>query len=448
MKLIVIGGVAAGTSAAARATRVNPDVEVTLYEKGDDISYAGCGLPYYISGVVEHRSSVIINKPEEFSEKYGIKMKASHEVTAIHPETKEVSFKDLTTGETGKDSYDSLIIATGASPIMPPIPGLDLGHILPLRTVDDADRHKRLTANPDINKVAIVGAGLIGMEMTEAYSKLGMDVVVVEKLDSVLPIINSELAEKVENLCRSKGVEFHLGQGVKEFQGDGKVEKLVLEDGEEVEADMVLFAIGIKPDTDLAAEAGIELGVKGSINVNQWMETSIPDIYACGDCAQSVNLVSGQPTWVPLGSTANKQGRVAGENAVGGENFHRGILGTGITKVFEYCVATTGIKEEEAREAGFDPFSITIKAPNHSGYYPGFEYFTLRGIFDRKTGRILGAEGVGRSGVDKRLDVLATAIYSEQTAEDLFQIDLGYAPPYSVPKDPVAILGMLAGKKL
>ncbi|MFW6378358.1 MAG: FAD-dependent oxidoreductase [Bacillota bacterium] len=448
MKLIVIGGVASGTSAAARATRVNPDVEVTLYEKDDDISYAGCGLPYYISGVVEERSSVIINTPEKFSDKYGINLKTSHEVTKIDPENKEVHYKDLVSGETGTDSYDSLIIATGATPIMPPIPGIELENILPLRTVNHADRHRRLATNSGINKVTIVGAGLIGMEMSEAYIELGLDVTVVEKQKHILPLINSELSEKVENHCRDKGVEFYLEQGVIEFKGEGKAEKVILDSGEEVETDMVLMAIGVRPVTGLAAEAGIELGVKDSIKVNGRMETNLEDIWACGDCVQSVNLVSGHPAWVPLGSTANKQGRVAGENAVGGNNFHRGILGTGITKVFDYCVATTGIKEDEAEAAGYDPVSVTIKAPNHSGYYPGFEYFSLQGIFDKKSGRILGAEGVGRSGVDKRMDVLSTAIYAEQTADDLFQIDLGYAPPYSVPKDPVAILGMVAQKKI
>mgnify|MGYP000524115107 CR=1 FL=1 len=448
MKLIVIGGVASGTSAAARATRVNPDVEVTLYEKGDDISYAGCGLPYYISGVIEERSSVIINSPENFSDKYGINLKTSHEVTKIDPEKKEIYYKDLVSGEEGTDSYDSLVIATGATPIMPPIPGIELENILPLRTVNHADRHKRLTTNSEINKVTIVGAGLIGMEMSEAYTELGMDVTVVEKQKHILPLINSELSEKVENHCREKGVEFYLDQGVTEFKGAGKVEKVILDSGKEIETDMVLMAIGVRPVTGLAAETGIELGVKDSIKVNGRMETNLEAIWACGDCVQSVNLVSGHPAWVPLGSTANKQGRVAGENAVGGDNFHRGILGTGITKVFDYCVATTGIKEDEAEAAGYDPVSITIKAPNHSGYYPGFEYFSLRGIFDQKSGRILGAEGVGRSGVDKRMDVLSTAIYAEQTADDLFQIDLGYAPPYSVPKDPVAILGMVAQKKI
>ena len=448
MKLIVIGGVASGTSAAARATRVNPDVEVTLYEKDDDISYSGCGLPYYISGVIEERSSLIINTPEKFSDKYGITMKASHEVTKIDPEKKEIHYKDLVNDEKGTDSYDKLIISTGAKPIMPPIPGIDLKNIVSLRTVNHADRHRRITTNSEVNKVTIVGGGLIGMEMAEAYAELGLEVTVVEKSEHILSLINSELSEKVENHCRENGVKFFLGQGVTEFKGKDKVEKVILDSGKEIETDMVLIAIGIRPVSKLAKEAGIELGVQDSIKVNGRMETNLDDIWACGDCVQSVNLVSGHPAWVPLGSTANKQGRVAGENAVGGNNFHRGILGTGITKVFDYIVATTGIKEDEAKAAGFDPFSITIKAPNHAGYYPGFEYFSLRGIFDKETGRILGAEGVGRSGVDKRIDVLATAIYAEQTADDLFQIDLGYAPPYSVPKDPVAILGMLAKKEI
>ncbi len=448
MKIAVIGGVAAGTSAAARASRVEPEAEIVLFEKNKTISYAGCGLPYYISGVTTERSQLIMNTPEEFQENYGVEVRISHEVTAIYPEEKTLEFEDLVADRIGQEEYDKLIIATGARPMMPPIPGINFERVLPLRTVEDGDRIKRLSGDQNVKNVVIVGGGYIGLEMAEAFDRLGMEISLIEMQENVMPLVNRELAAKIEKHLQEKGINLITGEAVKEFVGDGDVSGVITDQDREIPADLVLFAIGVRPDTELAAEAGVELGVRNAIRVNHRMETNLRDHYACGDCAESINLVSNKPTWVPLGSTANKQGRVAGGNAAGGSNSHFGVLGTAITKVFDLTIATTGIKEEEAEEAGFSPVSLTVNVPNHAGYYPGFKNFVLRGVFDRNSGRLLGAEALGKSGVNKRIDVLASAIYSELTADDLFQLDLSYAPPYSTPKDAVAILGMVAGKKI
>ncbi len=448
MKIVVIGGVAAGTSAAAKASRTAPEADIVILERDEDISYAGCGLPYYISDVIPSREKLIANYPEEFEEKYGVEVRTGHEVTEIDPEQKQVKYTDLINDACSRESYDKLIIATGASPIMPPISGIELEKILPLRTVSDADRIKRITGDQNIQKVTIVGAGLIGMEMAEAFAEMNREVTVVEQMDHVLPILPDELSEELEEHLIEQEVNLIMGDGVKEFRGQESVEEVITASGQQVETDLVLMAVGVKPNTKLAADAGLELGVRNTVKVNSRMETSIEDIYACGDCAETKNLITGEDTWVPLGSTANKQGRTAGENAAGGDAEHRGILKTGITKVFDYTAAATGLKAEEAEKAGFDPISLTVNVPNHAGYYPGFDYFTLQGVFDKNTGRILGAAGIGESGVNKRIDVLAGAIYAEQTANDLYQMDLAYAPPYSTPKDPVAVLGMVAEKKL
>ena len=448
MKIAVIGGVAAGTSAAAKARRKNKNAEIVLFEKDYDISYAGCGLPYYISEVIEGREKVVINSPEDFSKKYNIDVKVGHEVLKINTDNKNLKYKDLSTNKEEKYDYDKLIITTGASPVMPPIPGHDLENIVPLRTVSDADRIKELVNKKDMKKATIVGAGLIGLEMAESFQEAGLEVSVIEKLPHVLPIISDEMSELVENHLREKNVNLIVGDGVSEFAGNKSVEKVITEKGKEIETDLVLMSIGVKPNVGLAKEAGIEIGETGAIAVNEKMETSIDDIYAAGDCAESKDLITDNPAWVPLGSTANKQGRTAGENAAGGNYEHKGILKTGITKIFDLTVARTGLLASEAKENGFEVEEVKIKGVDHAGYYPNLNKLHLKGVFDKNTNKILGATVIGENGADKRIDVLSTAIYSGLTANDLFQIDLAYAPPYSTPKDAAAVLGMVAEKKL
>jgi len=448
MKILIVGGVAAGTSAAAKAHRVNPDAEITLIEKDTDISYAGCGLPYYISQLVKKRKRVVINTAERFAEKYDVDVLTEHEVLSINPKNKTLIVKDLNKNKEKKEQYDKLIISTGAKPFVPPIAGIELNNIMPLRTVNDADKIKDIINNKGIKDAVIIGAGLIGLEMAESFDRLGINVSVVEMQEHVLPNISSDMAEKVEEHLESKGVNLILGDGVQKFQGQDEIESVITQSGEKIKADLVLLSLGIRPEVELAKKAGIELGETGAIKVNEKMETSLEDIYSAGDCAESVDILTNKAVWIPLGSTANKQGRIAGENAAGGDYSHRGIMKTGISKIFDYTVATTGLSKKEAEENGFNPIEISFKAANHAGYYPDVSKLYIKGIFDKEDGKILGAEVIGEAGADKRIDVLSTAIYSGLKAKDLFQIDLAYAPPYSSPKDPVAILGILAEKKL
>lgn len=448
MKIAVIGGVAAGTSAAAKARRENRKAEIVLFEKNDEISYAGCGLPYYISGVIVDRKELIANTPEEFRQKYDVDLRINHEVTNVSPEEKVIKYNNLNRDSTGRYKYDKLIIATGAKPVAPPIPGSDLSNILTLRKVKDADRIKNLINKQNINKVVIVGGGLIGLEMAEAFKEQGLEVVVVEMQPQVLGNFSKEMAEIIEGYLEEKGVELILDDGVAEFTGDRQVEKVHTGKGKEIKTDLVLLSIGVKPNVKLAEKAGIELGSTSAIVVNEEMETSVSDIYAAGDCVESRDLITENPAWVPLGSTANKQGRVAGGNAAGGDYRHKGILKTGITKIFEMTAATTGLSEKEATEKNYEVESVKITTKDHASYFPGAKNLHIKGIFAKKTGDLLGAEIIGKAGVDKRIDVLSTAIYGGLTAKDLFQIDLAYAPPYSNSKDPVAILGMVAEKKL
>ncbi|MFW5749694.1 MAG: FAD-dependent oxidoreductase, partial [Halanaerobium sp.] len=321
-------------------------------------------------------------------------------------------------------------------------------NIFTLRSVESADQIKAAVESGEIKKAAIIGAGLIGLEMAEAFSELGIEVTVVELQDQVLPQFSKEMAEIVADHLREKGVELILDDGVDHFEGSGSLEKVITASGKEVESDLALLSIGVKANSKLAEEAGIEIGKTGAIKVNEEMETSIRDIYAAGDCAESKDLQTNKDVWIPLGSTANKQGRTAGENAAGGEAKHYGILKTGITKIFDLTAARTGLTLKEAKNEDIDAVEVKIKARNHAGYYPGAEALNIKGVFDRENGVIVGAEVIGGSGSDKRIDVLASAIYNRMTADELFQLDLAYAPPYSNAKDPVTILGMVAEKKL
>jgi NADPH-dependent 2,4-dienoyl-CoA reductase/sulfur reductase-like enzyme len=448
MRIAVIGGVAAGTSAAAKARRTDKDAEIVIFEKGTDISYGGCGLPYYISDVIKEREDLIAFTAEEFEEKYGVEVKIKHEVTDIDAEAKKLTYKNLENGEEKSYEFDKLVIATGATPIKPPFKGVDLENVFTLRNVDNGDAIKTAVQSEEVKDAVIIGAGLIGLEMAESFSDAGLNVKVIELQPQVLPPFSEEMAELVEKELKENGVEVILDDGVDYFKGNEKLQSVVTQSGREFKADIALLSIGVKANTKLAEKAGIEIGETGAIQVNKKMETNLKDIYAAGDCAESVNILTGEPAWVPLGSTANKMGRVAGENAAGGSYEHNGIIKTGINKLFNLAAARTGLSEEEAKDNGFDVFSTKIKAHNHAGYYPGAEAIHLKGVFAKEDGRLLGAEVVGGEGSDKRIDVLVTAVQGTMTASDLFQLDLAYAPPYSGAKDAVAILGMVAEKKV
>lgn len=448
MRIAVIGGVAAGTSAAAKARRTDKDAEIVIFEKGTDISYGGCGLPYYISDVIKKREDLIAFTAEEFEEKYGVEVKIKHEVTDIDAEAKKLTYKNLENSEEKSYKFDKLVIATGATPIKPPFKGVDLENVFTLRNVNNGDAIKTAVHSEEVKDAVIIGAGLIGLEMAESFSEAGLNVKVIELMPQVLPPFSEDMAGLVEKELKENGVEVILDDGVDYFKGNEKLQSVVTQSGREFKADIALLSIGVKANTKLAEKAGIEIGETGAIQVNKKMETNLKDIYAAGDCAESVNILTGEPAWVPLGSTANKMGRVAGENAAGGSYEHNGIIKTGINKLFNLAAARTGLSEEEAKDNGFDVFSTKIKARNHAGYYPGAEPIHLKGVFAKEDGRLLGAEVVGGEGSDKRIDVLVTAVQGTMTASDLFQLDLAYAPPYSGAKDAVAILGMVAEKQV
>jgi NADPH-dependent 2,4-dienoyl-CoA reductase/sulfur reductase-like enzyme len=447
MKIVIIGGVAAGTSAAARAKRINPEAEIVIFERDSDISYSGCGLPYYISNIIEERDGIIIYTPERFEAKKGAEVKSQHSVEDILVDSKEVIVRDILRDEINRVKYDKLLIATGASPIVPEIKGIDLDNIFPLRNVHNADRiidHIQLNQP---KKAVVIGGGYIGLELTESLLEHDIEVSVVEKAHQVLTNLDDDMAEIVVEHLQDKGVEVILGDGVIEFQGDKSVERVITESGQELDCDFVILAIGVRPNTDLAKRAGIELGQTGAIKVNSKMETNIADIYAAGDCVESTNLITGQPIWVPLGSTANKHGRVAGSNLCGVEDEFKGILATSITKVCDLAVACTGLTVREAKEKGYDVVSSVIKAGNHAGYYPDYTKITIKLVVEKDSGRVLGGQIIGKDGVDKRIDVLATAIHNEMKAAELIDIDLSYAPPFSVPKDGLMIAGLVTDKK-
>lgn len=438
MRIVIIGAVAAGTSAAAKARRNREDAEITVYEKDSYISYSGCGMPYYLGGEVENADALSPRDPDYFKSKYNVDIRIRHEVSAIDPVAHTVTVKNMDTGEVFTDTYDKLVIATGARASMPPIAGANLPHVFTLRTIGDMHRIKAFLDQRKPNSVAIIGTGFIGLEVCENLKGLGMAVTLLEKLPQVTPGLDTDMAEHVQAHLEKNDVTVLTGVSIEEITAEG----VRLANGQNICADMVLVSTGVKPNTELAAAAGITLGVANAIRVNARMQTNFPDIYACGDCIEHTHLITSKPVYRPLGSTANKTGRIAGDSLTGGDLAFRGILGTGIFRVFGMTVAQTGLSEREARAEGFDPVVCHNIKPDRPEYMHGQE-MVIKGIADRATGRMLGAQIVGYRGVDKRLDVLATAITFGAKAEDLFHLDLAYAPPFATTKDPVMYTGMI-----
>lgn len=438
MRIIIIGAVAAGTSAAAKARRNSEDSEIIIYEKDSFISYSGCGMPYYIGGEVESADALTPRDSGFFKSKYNVDIHTLHEVLSISPDEKSVTVKDLTTGDIFTDHYDKLVIATGARATMPPIKGADARHVFTLRNINDMNRIKAFIDTNRPHSAAIIGTGFIGLEVSESLKGLGMEVTLLEKLPQVTPGLDSDMAIYVQNHIKQSGVSVLTDVSIAEIMENSAV----LSDSKEIKADMVLVSTGVRPNTELAAVAGIELGVAGAIRVNTRMQTNIPDIYACGDCIEQYHVVTGKPVYRPLGSTANKTGRIAGDSMTGGSLEFRGILGTGIFKIFDLTVAQTGLSEREARELGYDVAVCHNIKPNRPEYMHGKE-MVIKGIADKETGRLLGTQIVGYEGVDKRIDVFVTAITFKANVEDLFHLDLAYAPPFSTTKDPVMYTGMI-----
>lgn len=446
MRLVVVGGVAAGTKAASRARRIDAEIEITIYQQEPDISISECGLPYFLSGVIDERRRLIARTPEDLAEK-DIEVLTSHSVEKIDPENKKLSVRNLTSGETFEDHYDHLIISTGASAVTLPIPGADLEGVFSLRFLSDADAILAYMSKHAPKTAVVVGGGYIGLEVAENLHRFGMTVTVVEAADRVAAAYGPEISEIVEAHLKESGVGVHTGAEVEEFVGDGRV-RGVRCGGEELAADIVVVAVGIKPNVELAKSAGVRIGQTGAIEVDRRMRTNLPDVWAAGDCVQTTNLASGAPTWVPLGDTANQMGRVAGTNVADDEDTLEfpGVLGTGIFKVFEIGVGKTGLSEEEAEEAGYKVLSASVESPDLAGYFPGVRKVFLKLTADAGTGRLLGAETAG-SGADKLTDVCATAIWGRLSYPDLVNLDLAYAPPFGPSHSPVIQAAMvLSGK--
>ena len=443
MKVVIVGGVAGGATAAARIRRLDESADIVVFERTGYVSYANCGLPYYIGGVIQDPEALTLQTPESFFARFRVDMRVHHEVTAIHPDRKTVSVRDLDRGTEFEEPYDKLLLSPGAQPTQPRLPGVGSDKIFTLRTVEDTFRIHDYLQQHSPKSVVMAGGGFIGLELAENLRGLGMDVTIVQRPTQLMNPFDPDMAALLHSEVRRHGIRLALGYSVEGFaQRNGGVDVL-LEGAAPLHADMVVLAIGVTPDSHLAREAGLELGIKGSILVNDRMETSCPDIYAVGDAVQVKHFVTGREALIALAGPANKQGRIAADNICGGDSRYAGSQGSSVIKVFDLTAAVTGINETTARAAGIDADVVILSPMSHAGYYPGGRLMTMKVVFERGSGRLLGAQLVGYEGVDKRIDVLATAIRAGLSAVQLKELDLAYAPPYSSAKDPVNMAGFM-----
>ena len=443
MKVVIVGGVAGGATAAARIRRLDEQAEIFVFERSGYISYANCGLPYYIGGVIENPQQLTLQTPESFFSRFRVHMKVHHEVTAIHPERKTVSVKKLESGEIFEESYDKLLLSPGAKPTQPRLPGVGIDKLFTLRTVEDTFRIKEYINNNHPKSAVLAGGGFISLELAENLRELGMDVTIVQRPKQLMNPFDSDMASFIHSEMRRHGIKLALGHTVEGFAEKEDGVEVLLKEEPSLCADMVVLAIGVTPDTYLAGEAGLELGIKGSILVNDRMETSIPDIYAVGDAVQVKHYVTGQEALISLAGPANRQGRIAADNICGGDSRYPGSQGSSVIKVFDMTAASTGLNETNAKKAGLDVDKVILSPMSHAGYYPGGRLMTMKVVFEKETYRLLGSQIVGYEGVDKRIDVLATAIHTGMKATELKDLDLAYAPPYSSAKDPVNMAGFM-----
>ncbi len=446
-KTVIIGGVAGGATAAARLRRMDEHMEIVILERGEYISYANCGLPYYIGDTIKERDNLLLQTPGEMKKRFNIEVRVQNEVTAIHKEEKKIEVKNLKTGESYEESYDALIIATGSSPLKPPIPGIEGANIFTLWTVPDTDRIKEYIAVNKPKSAAVIGGGFIGLEMAENLHAAGLEVSIIEMQSQVMAPMDYEMAQLLHENLEMNGVELILGDGVSSFGNKGSSTTIHLTSGRLVEADMVILSIGIRPNSALAKEAGIALNARGGVITDEYMRTSEPDIYAVGDVIETENYTLKERTMVPLAGPANKQARVLADVMTGTDRTYKGVQATSVAKVFDLTAAAVGINERTLIGKGLirekDYFSILIDQKSHAGYYPGAVMLTMKLLFD-KAGKILGAQIIGEDGADKRIDVLATVMRLNGTIYDLAELELAYAPPYSSAKDPVNMLGFVA----
>lgn len=448
MKVVIIGGVAGGATAAARLRRLNEEAEIVMLERSGYVSYANCGLPYYIGGTIQNEKALTLQTPESFKRRFNVDVRVQNEVLAIRPEQKSVTVRRLSDGTTYEESYDKLILSPGAKPVRPGLPGINHERIFTLRSVEDTFFIHRFVEENAPKTAVVVGGGFIGLEMAENLTHLGLSVAVVERLNQVMSPIDYDMACGVHAYLKDKGINLLLSTSVEGFEPQGSGLRTLLSEERFLDADMVILAIGVTPETQLAKEAGLRLGQRGSIAVNDRMETSDPDIYAVGDAVEVRHFVTGTETLIPLAGPANKQGRIAADNICGRQSRYKGSQGSSVLKLFDMTVAATGINEDAAKKAGIKYDKVITFTASHATYYPGASNMTVKTLFDPQGGKILGAQIVGFEGVDKRIDVLATAIRAGMTVYDLEELELSYAPPYSSAKDPVNMAGFVAANVL
>ena len=439
MKVVIVGGVAGGASAAARLRRLDESAEIIMFERGEYISFANCGLPYYIGGEITKKSALTLQTPQSFNARFNVDVRVNSEVTSIDHKAKTVTVRSKDRGEY-TESYDKLILSPGAAPIRPPMEGADNARVFTLRNIPDTIKIREYVEEEFPESAVVVGGGYIGVEMAENLKNAGVAVTIVELADHVIAPLDYDMACDVHRYLKEKGVGLILKNGVQAIKEEGGKLKLTLSDGE-IETDMVIMAVGVRPDTALAKDAGLELNKRGAIVVNEHMLTSDPDIYAVGDAVEVTDFVTGEKAYIPLAGPANKQGRIAADNICGIPTTYKNTLGSAVLKIFDMTVATTGVNERAAKAAGLDYDKVYTYSNSHASYYPGSTGMSIKTLYEKGTGKILGAQIVGFDGVDKRCDVLATAIRAGMTAKDLTELELCYAPPFGSAKDPVNFVG-------
>ena len=439
MKTIIIGGVAGGATAAARLRRLDEKAEIIILERGEYVSFANCGLPYYIGGVITDREDLTLQTPESFKARFNIDVRVLNEAVKISPDIKTVTVKNLRTGETYEEPYDNLILSMGAEPIRPNIEGADGSNVFTLRNIPDTLKIKNYIDTAKPRSAVVIGGGYIGVEMAENLAEAGLKVAIVELADHLIAPLDFDMAADVHRYIKSKGVYLHLNNGVKAISGN----TVILQNGE-ITADMIIMSVGVRPETAIAKDAGIELNGRGSIIVNNKMQTNIPNIYAVGDAVEVEDFITNKPAFIPLAGPANKQGRIAADNIAGYESVYTGTQGSAVLKLFDMTIATTGLNEKSATAAGIDYDKTYTYSASHATYYPGAAQMSIKALWDKKTLKIIGAQIVGFDGVDKRMDVLATAIRFGAKITDLTTLELCYAPPFGSAKDPVNMLGFVA----
>ncbi|EGR4314766.1 TPA: FAD-dependent oxidoreductase [Vibrio cholerae] len=453
-KILIVGGVAGGASAAARARRLSEDAQIIMFERGNFVSFANCGLPYHIGGDIKDRSKLLLQTPESFLARFNVDVRIMNEVLSINRQNKTVAVKNLLDGSEYEETYDFLLLSPGASPIVPPIPGLNNPLTHSLRNIPDMDRIIKSIQMNKPEHATVVGGGFIGLEMMEAFHQLGIKTSLIEMADQVMTPVDREMAGFAHAEIRAKGIDLKLGVALESVQFlrnehiasieagenekhqhlEGELE-LTLNNGEKIITDILIMAIGVRPETKLAIEAGLKIGALGGIYTNEYMQTSDPSIYAVGDAVEEKDFVTGEQTLVPLAGPANRQGRMAADNMLGRKETYQGTQGTAICKIFDLAVASTGKNEKQLKRAGIEYEKVYVHTSSHASYYPGAEVVSFKMLFDPKSGKILGAQAVGKDGIDKRIDVMAVAQRAGMTVEQLQHLELTYAPPYGSAKD-------------